>query len=143
MSEVDTVDRSSCANGFANCGIIIGTYRGNRGDVRGFVTVSGKISCAGALADWYLVMSIGMCLDLPFTVFRSATERTDKFGQSVKELRISLEPLSVGVGGVGGQLNSSADGGSRYELKKRVPPSKGTAPCFPGLFCRNLPMLVS
>lgn len=64
-------------------------------------------------------------------------------GQSVKALDRDLESLSVAEGGVGGQLCSSGDGGSRCEVRNREVPSQRWDPCLPALLRRNLAMMVS
>ncbi len=56
---------------------------------------------------------------------------------------VDVESLPVVEGGVGGQLCSSGDGGSRCEVKNRLLYVHGIEPCLPALFRRNLAIIVN
>lgn len=90
-------------------------------------------------------MSIGICRTRTVGAVVSATNGEEEFVQRLKAPEPDFESLSVAEGGVGGQLCSSGDGGSRCEVRNREPgnQSGGAEPCLPELLRRNLSIIVS
>jgi hypothetical protein len=109
---------NSGSNGFANAGIMIGTWRGSLGEIDG--AGAGSVPCDGGLRIWKFAILTDRSLDLD--CLRGPFSRMLELERLVQKPRkFEIDPLLCWPidAGVSGSLFSSGEGGSKCELRNR------------------------